>query len=566
MGMQDSFERMASEISPEERMRILEQVRPEDGQTASPLHPANELFEEYTEPLETKIKKESLILRIYIWIKAALTNTKQSIIYNEYKLSELSRYVHHNFPGIVNTKHGLLLTPFYEHLNELKEFSDFIRPYIFALNDNNSSFYVFLAHFIMPAISEEIKTNADPYSNPVTADFPPDTRTQLLHKLEDIFDNIPAQDRAQMYNAAKATEWLKNFVRLPFPRLITQFSENDPRNYTCPFGQIEPDFDVFASVLCSAVDIPDEFTEALYLYAMKNSKNASNDETGRDAAEFLTKAHSYLSSLQMFMTSIPLRSIGRLIHIDSQWQPELIFGGEDWYVKYKNVCKKIFEQKWAAWESDCKKQALLSTLKFNFDLESFPQFPERPWEEVWTGNEFAYTSTLGFVNWFMRERFINCEMDLKTLLTQGTFNKSENFNMLSDAFNAMIQLAISFQDLERKLSVHGEWGAFFYMAKEEGARTIQTQNKLDKIMREIEADSKTFIHKFGDNARVINQVLAGILGYTKDARYDTVSNLQKIYTKNNEPFVRKLEAIKTLFENSIAFAMELESLDKQKAR
>ena len=557
---------MASEISPEERLRILEQVRPEDNQSTSQLHPANELFENDSEPLEIKIKKESLLLRFFIWIKAALTNTKQTVIYNEYKLSQLSRYINHNFPGIINSRQGLLLTPFYEYLNELKELSDFLRPYLYSIDETNSSFYVFLASFIMPAVAEDIKTNADPYSNPVSANFPPDTRSQLLRKLEDIFDNIPTQDRAQMYNAAKATEWLKRFVRIPFAKFITQFSEQETRTYTCPFGQIETDFDSFAGVLCSAVDIPDEFIEALYLFAVRNSKNTNEDETGRDAADFLSKAHAYISNLQMFLTSIPLRSIGRLIHVDSQWQPSTISGGVDWYVKYKNTCKKIFEQKWAAWESDCKKQALLSTLKYNFDLETFPNFPERPWEEVWTGIDMTYTSTLGFVNWFMRERFPECEMDLKTLLTQGSFNKSENFNSLSESFNAMIQLSISFQNLERKLSVHGEWGAFFYKAKEDSARTIQTQNKLDKIMRELESDVKTFIHRFGDNARTINQILGGILGYTKDARYDTVSNLEKIHTKNNEPFVRRLESIKTLFENSIAFVTELEGLDTQKSK
>ena len=69
MGTQDSFERMASEISPEERLRILEQVRPEDNQSTSQLHPANELFENDSEPLEIKIKKESLLLRFFIWIR-----------------------------------------------------------------------------------------------------------------------------------------------------------------------------------------------------------------------------------------------------------------------------------------------------------------------------------------------------------------------------------------------------------------------------------------------------------------------------------------------------------------
>ena len=71
----------------------------------------------------------------------------------------------------------------------------------------------------------------------------------------------------------------------------------------------------------------------------------------------------------------------------------------------------------------------------------------------------------------MRERFSVCELDLKTLLVQGSFNKKENYNTLSETFGNMIQLSISFQELERKLSFHGELGAIFNKIHEEASRS-----------------------------------------------------------------------------------------------
>ncbi|MBB5226347.1 hypothetical protein DYE50_09235 [Treponema ruminis] len=566
MEKRDSFERMVTGISDEERQSILDQMKPDTNFIAASIQPADEKFDDNTEPLEIKIKNESVLLRFFIWLKSILSNTTQNTIYNEYKLSEIAHNIQRNFPEVVNYKQSLLLTNFYQQLTELKACADFFRPYLNSLEDSDGSFYVFLSSFVMSAVTAEITTNVDPYSNPVTPEIRPDTRSNLLRRLDDIFENIPANEKKQMYDAAKATEWMRQFVKIPFARLLLQFSQISSTEFICPFGQIEADLDSFAQIMCSSIVIPDEFLEALYLFAIRNSKHLNDENTGRDAGDFLSKAHSSLGLLQMFVTSIPLRSISRLIHADSQWRINTFSGGEDWFVKYKNTWKKIFDQKWAAWESDCKKEALLSSLKVNFELDTFPLFPQRPWDSLWGGIDFTYETTLGFLNWFMREGFSVCELDLKTLLVQGSFNKKENYNLFSESFGAMIQLSISFQELERKLSFHGELGAIFNKIHEEGSRTLQAQTKVDQMMREIESDVRSLIHRFCDNARAINQILSGILGLSKDSRFDTVSNLNKMKDKNNEPFIKKIEASQKMIESALNFVIDLENLDKKKAK
>ena len=563
METRDSFERMAAGISESERQNILSRMQ--SPQENAPLKPAEEKIDDAAEPFEVKIKKESIFLRIYIWIKALISNTKQSVIYNEHKLSELSRSVQRNFPGIINARQGLLLTPFYERLSELKSCADFFKPYFISDEESEGSFYVFLSSVIMPSVTENIKMSADPYSNPVTAEIKHDTRSSLLRKLEEIFDNIPAGEKARMYEAAKASEWLRQFIRLPFSRLITQFSSNG-NEYTCPFTKVETEIDSFSRVLCSAIAIPDEFLQSLYLFAIRNSKHMREDEAGRDGGEFLSKARTNLGLLQLFMTSIPIRSIGCLVHSDAQWRGEIFSGGEHWFVKYKNACKKIFDKKWLEWEADCKREALLSTLKINFDLDEFPKFPEHPWEGLWGGIPFAYETTLGFLNWFIKEKFSVCELDLKTLLVQGSFNKKENHTQLSESFNSVVQLSISLQELSRKLSPHGETGIIFRKIQDEQSRTLQAQTTIEQIMRITESDVGTLIHHFEDDARSILQVLNGVLGLSKDTRFDTLSNLNKMKDQNNDPFVNKIESSKSTIEHALSFVTDLENLESQKRR
>ena len=97
MEKRDSFDQMANGISDEERQNILDQLRPSETYTNAPFKPVDEELENDTEPLEIKIKKEPFLLRFFIWLKSVLSNTTQSAIYNEYKLSLISHYVTKNF-------------------------------------------------------------------------------------------------------------------------------------------------------------------------------------------------------------------------------------------------------------------------------------------------------------------------------------------------------------------------------------------------------------------------------------------------------------------------------------
>ncbi|MBQ4378039.1 MAG: hypothetical protein II821_02435 [Treponema sp.] len=561
----DSFEVMASGISDYERQSMLSRINANDNQDDSG-NGRSGADDDSDISIEVKLKNEPFILRLLVWLKAVLSNTSKTVIYNEFKLSEISRFVHHNYPGLIDYKQGLFLSFFFEKLTELKTCVDFFRPYIISTIDCEGAFYVFLSTIVMPETDSEIKHDTDPYATPVSAELRPDLRVSLLHKLEDIFENIPERDKGTMYMCAKATEWLKRLIRLPFGRFISMFSSAGGRDNTCPFGQVDTEVGEFTQLLSDQIEIPDEFWEALYFFAVRNSKFLNNEENGRDAGEFITKARTNINLINMFINSVPLRSLGCIVNNDAYWHALPFSGGEDWFVKFKNESKRTFELKWSSWENDCKREALLSTLKVTFELEQFPLFPQRPWEEVWGGVPFLYDPTLGFLAWFMKEKFPECELDFKTLLVQGSFIKKDNHAQFAENFNAMIQLSISLQELGRRLSENGEIGSTLHKMREDTTRTLQAQNKLEQTMRGIESDVATLIHRFEDAGRMLSQLLNGILGYSKDKRFDTISNLNKMKDQNNEPFINKIEKAKGILESALSVVIELENLDKKKNR
>lgn len=563
----DSFERMATGLSNDERQNILERLKStSQAMEAAMISPVEEETEEEYIPFPQQIKKETFLIRFLIWIKSVVTNTNPESLYNEYKISNIGKNVEKNFPGLIDSKKGMILSTFYNKLTELKSAASFLKPYLSAVEEDEGAFYVLLGSLVMPEVNASMNSEADPYSNEVTSSVRPELRLSLIHKMDDIFDRINQAEKSAMYESVKAAEWLRQFVKLPFTKFLSSFSTLTEDINSLSFGQAQSEISAFAKSLCNSFIISDELLEALYLFSIKHNKTTAAANTEAEASQFLDKAHASIALLHMFMTSVPLRSIGCLIFNDSHWRVEPFSGGEDWFVRYKNSWKKIFEQKWKAWTKDCQKESLKINLKNNLGLNDFPYLPHRPWAEIWGGEYFRYELTAGFLYWFIVKKFPDYEIALKTVLVEGNFIKRDNQLAFTDAFNNIIQLSITFQSLLRRCAPSGETGMIFSKLREEHLRTLKAQTKVEQMIRSIESDFESILHKFGESSRSLTQLLNGILGVVKDSRFDSISNLNRLQGKDNDKFQEKLSQARTGLETSLNLIQDLETLDAQKTK
>jgi hypothetical protein len=314
--------------------------------------------------------------------------------------------------------------------------------------------------------------------------------------------------------------------------------------------------------MCGSIEIPDEFLEALYLFAIRNSKHINVENTGRDAGDFLSKAHSSLGLLQMFVTSIPLRSITRLVHSDSQWRINLFSGGEDWFVQYKTSWKKLFDRKWESWVQDCKKEALREKLQNNFQLKEFPLLPERPWASLWGGLRFRYELTAGFLYWYFRKVFPPFELHLKIVMMEGDFIQKQNRIDFTESFNNLIEISIELDSLHRRLQTGGDIGILFMRLINDKTRTLQGQAKAEDMLKSVEGDLGGILYKFGEACRHMDMLLNGILQTDKkDSRYDSLSNLSELQGSNNAIFRAQLAKAHASIVNAYDLIKELEPID-----
>ncbi|WP_303922192.1 DUF5312 family protein [Treponema berlinense] len=559
----NSFDALVSGLSETERVTMLEKMKAAGADNSS-LAVSDSSESAPPVPVEEQIKQEPFLFRVFLWIKSIFANTSMQVLYNEHRIAQIARSVEKNSPNLMDSKRNMLMSGFYDKLVELKLSADFFRPYMLLSEADENSFLVFLGSLIMSDIEEQMNESVDPYSLPFENGQKPEQRMNLLRRMDEILNSIPTARRNYMYEAVRSYEWLKQFSKLPFERFISLFSTVVEKNYSCAFSTLENEVSVFAKILCNGVKIYEEVLEALYLFSRKGTSGRSldsMDEVAEKAADFMEKSKSQISMMRMFINTVPLKSIARIIYSDAAWVPENFTGGEDWYVRYKNHWRRLFEEKWKSWGIDCKKEQLKQGLERNFGLENFPLLPERPWALLWGGMPFRYELTAGFLNWYMKEKFPEYELPLKTIMLEGDFIKKENRAEFNDSFNKLIQVSVDLQTLNRVLSSGGEYGMIFNKLHNENLRSLQAHSKIESIIRGVESDVRSMILSFCDACRTLENCFTGIFLEKTDSRYDALTNLARLGGKNNDIFVKKLEEARRSISDCYALIRELEPID-----
>lgn len=556
-----SFDELVAGISAEERKFLLAKINQNREEAVPILQPLREDSDGFT--LDIKLRSESLFYKFILWIRSLISKKGKIELYNEDLIAGIARRVNKNHPGIVDYNNHLLLSLFYEKLKELKNTADFFKPYFVMFNENPGKFYVFMSTFIVPEIAAEINNEADPYSVPFEREGTTELRASLLKRMDGILKDIPIKSRTRLYEAVKALNWLKRFTELPFTHFLAQFTAIISENYTCPFNNAQVDFEPLASVLCEAKPIPNDALEALFLFPQRKGGAAVelDGDTENTMREFLAKTASGVSMIQMFISTVPLLALGKILFEDYDWQIEKSGGGEDWFLKFKEEWKVVFDERWACWLKDRKKAQLIGTLEEKFGVTSFPELPYRPWTKLWGGLQFRCEMTGGFLHWFATDKYEEVIQPLNVLVLEGVFINTENRNEMSEAMNKFAEVNHGVQSFGDSLSERGTIGNVFKKLYDEHVRTLKGQNMVDSVILNAETSIRAWESDFCEACRAIERVLHGILDDDKTKGYDSIQNLMTLKGRENRKFRDDLEVSRETLVECRNILAEIEPLD-----
>lgn len=560
----ETFKRLVSSISDEERKSMLEKMHSLAGDPSTQnLDSDDKENPEDIISLEDKLHGESFFYRFLLWLRSVFSNASKEDLYNSDQVSMLYKKINHSFPGLIDYKNGYFLSIFYQKLCELRKAIDFFRPYLDYVYGNIGSFYVFLGSLIAPEVTEQMDNDVDPYKLPLSREVTTELRTSFLRKLDEILKNIPSHRRSYMYSCVTVIEWFYQLSKLPFERFINSFSQGGIDTYSCKFEVVSNDLSAFARILCNGGTVPEEVLTSLYLYSA--NKIVPSDSTAKSdderMHEFMDKAAANISMIHMFVKTVPLKALARIAFNNVQWQPNNFTGAEDWFMKYKEQWKCLFDEKWGAWLRDKKKEAIHVRLEEVFGINDFPLMPQRPWTQMWEGIPFHFEYTGGFITWFFDKKYNEVIQPLKVLLLEGSFVNKDNRQEFANTLNDLSELYSDIFRMVDDLSSQGQIGIVFDKITANHLRTLQAQSKIESTMLTIETGIQQIKNSFCNDCRAIKKIVDGALGNKTDTRYDGVANITTINGAQNEKYQMQLINSVDCFTAALDTIKELEPID-----
>ena len=265
-----------------------------------------------------------------------------------------------------------------------------------------------------------------------------------------------------------------------------------------------------------------------------------------------------LSGIRMFIETVPLIAIGRIVHGNCTWFPEAFGGAEDWTVKFRVQWKAAFDERWNSWLSDRKKHQLVNSLTVHFGLHEFPELPYRPWASLWGGIPFRCEMTAGFLAWFASNKYQDAIPTLTTLMLEGIFLKNENRIEFSEAVNDFASTNKKIESFTESLAPRGTRGIVFEGIASERIRSLKGQSRIDSLMLTIETEVRELSGAFCRECRIIENIFSGIFNEGKNADYDALQNLMTIQGRDNQDFRDKMLDVRNLLQNAFKLLAEIE--------
>jgi hypothetical protein len=561
-GKRDAFDRLVAGLNTEDRNIMLSKLNANKTQTVKFVN--TEVYEPKDDTrLSLRLKNESVFYRFFLWLRSLFSKEKPEELYSEDLISKIARSVDRDFPHLIHHQQSVLDSIFYERLKALKESADFFKPYFALIEDSLGDFYVFLSSFVTPQIADEINSNADPFTLPFSKVPSNEVKKDLIIKMDKILKEMAPTTKNSLYAAISSTNWLMQFTKLPFLHFLSQFTNITGDAYTCPYSNARNDYIYFAKVFTNVLTVENNVLEAIFLFSQRKNITDNTQEKDIDKAvyEFLSKTNMHFSTIQMFISGIPIVKIGKIINRDVAWSPENMEGAEAWFPSFRNQWHKIIDIRWNDWQRERKKSMLADDLRNDFMLDGFPVMKFKPWDLLWTRVPFSCELTGGFLSWFASEKFPKIIPDLNTLMMEGVFVNNENRNEYSEALSGFIACNNQMQDLLQRLSEDGEYGQKFIEFSESKVRSFQIQNQIDSMMSTTESEIRDVLKRFCKTCRTIELIFHGIFDDDKDGVHETLQNYSTIKGPHNRQYRENLGKIRKILKSATFYIAELEPID-----
>lgn len=557
-----SFDRMVINMSHAERMCLYDKLSASISSEEQSIAPPSESKEDYVnQDLQTKLKSESSFFRFILFFRSLFSGIDVSNLYNNMLVNRIAKKIEKTNSELLIYKKGMVGSFFYEQLRILKNASDFFKPAIDLYEEEPGRFYVFLSSLVIPDYYEHMEREIDPFLLGDDKEPKSETRLSLLRRMEEVFQMLTSAQRNTLYKSVINIDWLRQFVRLPFERMLARFLPVVGGGYAAQLELISNDLSQFCRILCNAKNLTTEVLQALCLFSTQSQLDQPQIDVETVVAEYVTRSLSQISIIKKFLKAIPLQQLARVAFKSANWTPSQPEGSEDWFVKYKTEWRKLFDERWNSWLKAKNRQIVEKKVFAMLKTTKLPELPFQPWDNGWSNLKFPRTEAMGFLYGFFTTLFEDINKLLKILVVDGNFKQRENRIELTESFNGFSRLAGDVDSFAHSLSPEGKIGQFFANVDEKDDRSIKAHARLESALQSAYSEASVLSMRFKQISESIVNVLSGVLSETKIGKYDTINNIAAIGGHLNQQYRQQLAEVRDTLNDALNCLKELEVVD-----
>ncbi len=563
-----TFDQLVKSLSKEETksllanidagMKNVSQEAPETGEDGSLSSFTQEQKPAY------KISDESFFIRCWISICSFLRSIPKEVLYNEALLKRLGKTLKRTSNNFISVNRNIYMKDFYDALKNLRKTQVFFSSILSSYDSFKGSFYMLLSSFVAPLTYEKLIKATNPFSIKVGSEVSGTVRTNFLHKIDGTFSNLNEEEKAKMYKAAQALEWMRSFCDLQLDKTLLRFSTISESEIICSVLTIQPEMEILASILSSKKNIPHDLLQTLFL--MQSQEKMPEDEARlkHEADEFIKQAVEALATVRLFFVQVPLLDIVRYVKKDVYWLPYKIEGGEDWFVYFKQSWYERFNQKWAAWSYEQRKYDVkiqMTDLLKTDDLDTLRFYP---WKNLWIDCFFKKELQFLFLKTFFTSFYTEkVSLPLKTILVEGNFYRTENLNEFTTSYNVLEHRKSEFDNYEHRLSPIGDIGTAFAKIRNEKTATLKNKNQIEMLMRTVESEAKQLMSTTIEAIKSVDIILTGIISGGKNSVYATLTNWASMSGSKGGKFRDETLVVKDILHKVIDLFLLAEKLEAE---
>lgn len=561
MSKETTFETLALELSPAERMDLLDRLKKTCVVSTEPM---NKNVGRKKEQIDYNAVFLSLgfVARLLITIKSIFSRTSRDELVKGKILKELVKSIDTDSPGLIEGKSKSLSEVFYRELYNLRAAARYFYDILDkTLEKNRIAFFAFLASLELEDIHNELANEADPYSfaemNEAASDS--DIRVAVYSAMEQAFAKIDEEKRKHIYYDVRSLHIIKKLSGFLFDRLLGSFETSQAGFKTVQMYSVQEQLAELCSIVSSLDQPPSRnLMEAIIGFALNDEIGKENFNLDEAVSVNIADAEKALSAIRNFNDKVPLESLLKIAHDDPDWQCSSSGGGEDWYAIYKSYWKDRIDKRYHNLVSERRLKELESEIEKLVGRQKQSWFINLSQSGSETKIPLRLASALYFLEAFYHHCFlVELNRSFKLVLLEGEFYRRDNRLDFTDAYNELLQTGDKLKRLDSRLAANGELGLAYIQAKTELSSVSSKQRKIEASIRAAENEAEALLTKTTLAIKKMLEILEGILARDIRGRFDSLSNLGQIEGKANKDFIKGLEASRLKLDKAVYLIAEL---------